>query len=204
MIGVIDYGMGNLASVCNALRAVGAECDIVATPERLEQCDKAILPGVGAFGDAMDSLRELNMDAAIRRFALEEKRPFLGICLGMQLLYDQSCEFGMHEGLHLVPGQVLALSDHTQGLRIPNIGWCQTRRVRESQLIAGLEEKDMCFYFVHSFFCRCDDPELVVATLDYGTPCDAIVKRGNIFACQFHPEKSQASGLSILKHFAEI
>ncbi|MEF2230681.1 MAG: imidazole glycerol phosphate synthase subunit HisH [Pseudodesulfovibrio sp.] len=204
MIGIIDYGMGNLASVRNALESLGAECRIVATPEALAEVDKAILPGVGAFGDAMRSLDGSGLSEAIREFALEWKRPFLGICLGMQLVLDESFEFGRHIGLGLVPGVVLPLDDYVGNLRVPNIGWCPTARVGRSLLTRGLEDRELCFYFVHSFFCRLEDRGKVTCVLHYGTECDVIVESDNVFACQFHPEKSQASGLKILSNFKEI
>lgn len=204
MIGIIDYGMGNLASVQNALSSIGVVSTIISTPEELANTDKAILPGVGAFGDAMETLDAKGLSDAIRSFALQQKKPFLGICLGMQLMYDESCEFGSHNGLGLIKGKVLPLAKHTQGLSIPNIGWCQTNRHGESRLISQLTDNELCFYYVHSFFCRAEDRDIVTGSLSYGTECDAIIETNNIFACQFHPEKSQASGISILKNFAEI
>jgi glutamine amidotransferase len=204
MIGIIDYGMGNLASVRNALDSINVENEIVATPDRLMEMDKAILPGVGAFGDAMATLNQKGLSNAIRHVALEQKKPFMGICLGMQLMYDESCEFGHNKGLGLIAGKVLPLADHAQELSAPNIGWCQTVRHGDSRLIHDLKDTKLCFYFVHSFFCRAEDRTTVTCTLDYGTECDAIIEKQNLFGCQFHPEKSQTSGISILKHFAEL
>ena len=204
MIGIIDYGMGNLASVSNALNSIDAENVIVSTPEELAAMDKAILPGVGAFGDAMASLKERGLFDAIRSFALTDKKPFMGICLGMQLMYNESCEFGYHQGLGLIEGKVLPLGDFTSTLSVPNIGWCQTGRGTPSRLIHALDDSALCFYFVHSFFCRAEDRSIVTCILDYGTKCDAIIEKDNLFACQFHPEKSQASGIEIVKKFAWI
>ncbi|QJB58057.1 imidazole glycerol phosphate synthase subunit HisH [Pseudodesulfovibrio sp. zrk46] len=204
MIGIIDYGMGNLASVRNALNSIGAECNIVSTPEELSQSDKAVLPGVGAFGDAMKTLNSKGFTEVIRSFSLDDKKPIMGICLGMQLMYEESAEFGPHPGLGLVEGKVLPLAEYIQDLSIPNIGWCQTERSGDSRLIQNLTDQQLCFYYVHSFFCRAEDRSVVTATLDYGTTCDAIIEKENIFACQFHPEKSQASGIEILKKFVEL
>lgn len=204
MISIIDYGMGNLASVRNAFESIGSACRVITTPEELEATDKAILPGVGAFGDAMSRLNESGLSDAIRRFSLIEKKPFLGICLGMQLLFDSSSEFGEHAGLGLLTGEVLPFTDYVKKLSIPNIGWCQIQRPRESTLTRGLTDQELCFYFVHSFFCRAKDQTQVTGTLEYETQCDVIVETDNIFACQFHPEKSQASGIKILQNFTEI
>jgi len=204
MIGIIDYGMGNLASVRNALDSIGKTSALVSHPGELAAMDKAILPGVGAFGDAMATLDAKGLSDAIREFALKQQKPFLGICLGMQLMYDKSHEFGTNAGLGLIQGEVLPLQEHTSELRVPNIGWCQSNRKKESRLIHNLDDNALCFYFVHSFFCQAHDRSIVTCTLDYGTECDAIIERGNLFACQFHPEKSQASGLEILKNFGEL
>lgn len=204
MIGIIDYGMGNLASVSNALNSINEANTIVSTPEELGAVEKAILPGVGAFGDAMASLNAKGLSDAIREFTLKDQKPLMGICLGMQLLYDESCEFGCHAGLGLIKGKVLPLATHTSDLFVPNIGWCKTISHGESRLIHTLSDEALCFYFVHSFFCRADDRSIVTCTLDYGTECDAIIEKDNIFACQFHPEKSQTSGIEILKQFAEL
>lgn len=204
MIGIIDYGMGNLASVSNALNSIGVASTIVSDPESLLKQDKAILPGVGAFGDAMSTLDSSGLSDAIRQFALTDGKPFMGICLGMQLMYEESCEFGTHKGLGLVEGQVLSLAEHTQDLFVPNIGWCQTNRHGTSRLVQELTEQELCFYFVHSYFCKANDRDIVTLSLDYGTVCDATIEKDNIFACQFHPEKSQASGISILKNFSEL
>lgn len=204
MIGIIDYGMGNLASVSNALNSIDVDNCIVSTPDELLGIEKAILPGVGAFGDAMATLDGKGLSDAIRQFALQEKKPIMGICLGMQLFYEESCEFGCHKGLGLVQGKVLSLADYTENLSIPNIGWCQTKRHGSSQLIHDLEDQALCFYYVHSYFCRADNRSIVSGSLDYGTECDAIIEADTIFACQFHPEKSHASGITILKHFSEL
>ncbi|MBG0789052.1 MAG: imidazole glycerol phosphate synthase subunit HisH [Desulfovibrionaceae bacterium] len=204
MIGIIDYGMGNLASVSNALNSINTENRIISTPAELAGVDKAILPGVGAFGDAMASLNDRRLSDAIRTFVLTDEKPFMGICLGMQLMYDESSEFGCHQGLGLIPGKVLPLGDFTSTLSVPNIGWCQTERGTPSRLIHRLDDQALCFYFVHSFFCRAEDRSIVTCTLDYGIECDAVIEKDSIFACQFHPEKSQASGIEILKNFAGI
>lgn len=204
MIGIIDYGMGNLASVQNALNAIGCESHIISDPKGLKSADKAILPGVGAFGDAMSRLNENGMSDAIKQFTQIDRKPFLGICLGMQLLFDGSQEFGTWEGLGLVPGNVLPLAEYTTNLSIPNIGWSQIQRPKESILTRGLTDEALCYYFVHSFFCQSNKREQVTGTLEYGVTCDVIVEADNIFACQFHPEKSQSSGIRILKNFSEI
>jgi glutamine amidotransferase len=204
MIAIIDYTMGNLASVGNALHAIGTRSRVVSDPDDLLSFDKAILPGVGAFGDAMRHLNNSGMADAIRHFVKADGKSVLGICLGMQLLFEESSEFGTHAGLGLVEGRVLSLQEHVSALNVPNTGWCRIERHGRSRLTRGIEDEDLCFYFVHSFFCRAADRQAVTGVLHYGTPCDVIVEQDNVYACQFHPEKSQAPGLSILRNFVEL
>ncbi len=202
MLAVIDYGAGNLRSVLHALRTLGVqELQLVRQPAELQGAHRIILPGVGAFGAGMHILRERGLVAPIREAALAGT-PFLGICLGMQFLFDSSDEMGDHEGLHLLPGRVTRFTDQP-GLKIPHMGWNQLTPVRQSPLLTGLQH-DAYAYFVHSYYCAPQDPADVLLTCDYGGPFCAAVSRGNIFGVQFHPEKSQHTGLRLLANFLEM
>lgn len=201
-IAIVDYGCGNLTSVHNAFKYLGYACRIESNSDRLMDYSHLVIPGVGAFGWAMQQLRDSGMAEAIVGFSGTGK-PMLGICLGMQLLLSSSVEHGRHDGLNIIRGDVLSLASCAQGVRIPNIGWCKVNRKEGSVLLRGIESKELCFYFVHSYFCKLHDAKNVYGTLNYGTLCDVIVESGNVFGCQFHPEKSQSSGLAILKNFVE-
>lgn len=201
MIGIVDYGMGNVRSVRDALEYLGEEVEITADPARLAAADRLILPGVGAFGDAMANLEVRGLPAVLREEVIEKRKPFLGICLGLQLLAETSCEHGEHRGLGWIDGDVVRF-DVDPSLKIPHMGWNDLQRRVDHPLLAGLDESQLCFYFVHSFYLDCRDRDAVVATCDYGTPFAAMVARDNIAAMQFHPEKSQDSGIHILKNFA--
>lgn len=203
MIGIVDYGVGNLASVRNALDYLGIENILVSTPSQFDQVQRLILPGVGAFGQAMEQLNSTGMAEALKGYA-DSGRPLLGICLGMQLLLSSSSEMGNHAGLNLVEGTVLRLAENDSSLRVPNIGWCRVRRNGESRLLHGIEDENLCFYFVHSYYCRLKSEIHAVGMLDYGTECHVVFESDNLYGCQFHPEKSQKSGLSLLKNFAGI
>lgn len=202
MIAVIDYGVGNLFSLQSSLHAVGAEALVTADEKLLRQADKILLPGVGAFEDAASKLRDTGLAALVKELAGEGK-PLLGICLGMQLLFEKSYEYGEHEGLGLIRGVVRPIAEKIpDGLKIPHIGWNALRMKKESPLFSGIREGD-CVYFVHSFYAdNCE--ESVIATAEYGAELTAAVQRGNVYGCQFHPEKSGAVGLSILHAFAEL
>lgn len=201
MIAVIDYGVGNLFSLASSLRHIGQEVLVTGDPDALRSADRLILPGVGAFGDAAKKLRETGLGGALIAEAKRGK-PVMGICLGMQLLLTKSFEFGEHEGLGLIPGEVRALSETVDpALKIPHIGWNPLTLTRPSALFRDVRNGD-AVYFVHSFQgTRCEADTL--ALTEYSAPVTAAVGRGNVVGCQFHPEKSGRVGLNILKAFAE-
>ena len=199
MIAIIDYKAGNLFSVQNALNFLGIENEITADPKKLSEADGIILPGVGAFPKAKQSLDEKGLTALIGE--LVKTKPLLGICLGFQLLFDYSTEFGKTEGLKLIPGYVDAVDDHEQALKIPHMGWNRLTVHQPSPILGELQNGDNV-YFVHSYRAFTDEKYLVTTT-DYGDKIPAMVQNGNVYGCQFHPEKSGDLGLSILKAFAE-
>lgn len=201
MIAIIDYNAGNLKSVEKALNSMGQECVITRDFKEIEQADRVILPGVGAFGDAMDQLKKYELDKVIREVAAENK-PFLGICLGLQLLFEGSEESQGVEGLHILDGQILRIPDQ-EGLKIPHIGWNSLKLSNDGRLFKGIAQ-DAYVYFVHSYYLKAKEPDIVKATTEYSTCIHASVEKGNVFACQFHPEKSSTVGLEILKNFTEI
>ena len=200
MIGIIDYGVGNLFSLCSSCEAIGEEAFVSGDPAELAKADRLILPGVGAFEDAAKKLRDTGMADFARTQGLEGK-PLLGICLGMQLLFERSYEYGRHEGLGLLKGQVVPMEGKLPAdLKIPHMGW-NALEVKGGTLLDGLDGQYV--YFVHSFFAEdCDDS--LAAVTEYGIPITAAVEQGNIYGCQFHPEKSGNVGLSILRKFAEV
>lgn len=200
MIAIVDYGMGNLRSLRNALDYVGLEVEVVTEATAITDAKHVILPGVGAFGRAMENLRARGFVEPLRAHA-RAGRPLLGICLGMQLLASRSFEFGDHEGLDLVPGTVIPF-EPSQAFPVPHVGWNDVRFSKKHPAFANAK-KDVDYYFVHSFHFVADDPADVIATSDYGPPFTAIVGRGSILGTQFHPEKSQAGGLALLEGFAE-
>jgi len=200
MIGIIDYGMGNLLSVFNAFYYSGAEVKICHEPGEIEQCAKIVLPGVGAFEDCMGNLHKLNFIEALNDFAFIKKRPVLGICLGIQAMARKSYEFGEHTGLGWFDAEVVRITPADPALRVPHVGWNGIRYRHDSPLLAGLPEHPD-FYFVHSYFMKCKDSDDVDATVEYGGAYTAAVRKGNIFATQFHPEKSQDYGLKIIDNF---
>ena len=202
MIAIIDYGVGNLFSLRSSLGMIGAEPVVTGDAQALSQADKLILPGVGAFGDAREKLALTGLDTALLEQAARGK-PILGICLGMQMLFDRSLEFGEHEGLHLIPGSVVPMAPRLPaGLKVPHIGWNALKKTREHPLLEGVHEGDSV-YFVHSFFAT-DCEESTLATAEYGIDLTAAVARGNVIGCQFHPEKSGQVGLDILRVFCEM
>jgi len=202
MIAIIDYGVGNLFSLESSFAAIGAEVTVTSDPAVLKAADKLLLPGVGAFGDAAEKLRSTGLDAVIRELAAAGK-PLLGICLGMQLLFEKSLEYGEHTGLGLIPGTVKPIADVIpKGLKIPHIGWNALHFHRDCPLFKELREGE-CVYFVHSFYAA-DCADAVTATAEYGAELTAAVAKGNVYGCQFHPEKSGSTGLKILKAFAEL
>lgn len=201
MIAIIDYGMGNLFSLSSSLKSLGYEVEITADPERLRAADKLFLPGVGAFRDAQERLFSTGLADVIRGLAAEGK-PLMGICLGMQLLFDKSYEYGEYEGLGLIPGTVVPMEGSiAPELKIPQIGWNALRFRRPSPLFRHIREGEYV-YFVHSYYAA-ECAAYVIADTDYGAPLTAAVQNGNVFGCQFHPEKSGTVGLAILRAFCE-
>jgi imidazole glycerol-phosphate synthase subunit HisH len=197
---IIDYGMGNLRSVEKALMAVGDQAVISQDPEVVRHSDRLILPGVGAFGDAMSNLKQAGLDRAIRD-AVAEGKPLLGLCLGLELLFTESEEFGRHEGLNLIPGHVKKFED--TALRVPHVGWNQIESLRPDPLLENLPDGSY-FYFVHSFFVEPDRPEDALAWTNYGGPFCSIARHENVWGAQFHPEKSQDAGKRLLRNFLEL
>ena len=200
MIGIIDYGVGNLFSLCSSCACIGQEAFVSGDAEELAKADRLILPGVGAFEDAAKKLRDSGMAAFVREQAAQGK-PLLGICLGMQLLFEKSYEYGCHEGLGLLKGQVVPMEGKLPAnLKIPHMGW-NALQIKGGTLLNGLDGQYV--YFVHSFFAEnCEDS--LSAVTEYSIPITAAVEKGNIYGCQFHPEKSGSVGLSILRKFAEV
>jgi imidazole glycerol-phosphate synthase subunit HisH len=200
-LAILDYGMGNRRSVQKALEHAGARAAITRDPGELLAADGLVVPGVGAFPQAMANLRALGLDELIRRRA-QEGAPVLGVCLGMQLLFERSLELGDTRGLGLIPGEVTALQ--TGGLRVPHIGWNHVTWARHAALSAGLPEEGCPFYHVHSFAVRPADPAVVVGTTDYGEPFATVVSQGSVHGVQFHPEKSSRHGLEMLASFVAL
>ena len=200
MVGIVDYGMGNLLSVRNALESVGAEVTICGKPEDLGKADRIVLPGVGAFRDCMVNLREKGFIEALEEGVLRLGKPILGICLGMQAMAQKSFEGGQYTGLGWLDAEVIRLQPNDPNLRVPHVGWNEADYRSGSPLFSGLPALPE-FYFVHSYFMKCSDAEEVEATCDYGGAVTAAVRKGNIFATQFHPEKSQDYGLRFLENF---
>ena len=200
MIGIIDYGVGNLFSLCSSCKAIGEEAFVSGDASQLAKADRLILPGVGAFEDAARKLNDSGMAEFVRQQAAAGK-PLLGICLGMQLLFEKSYEYGCHQGLGLLKGQVVPMEGKLPAnLKIPHMGW-NALDIRRGTLLEGLSGQYV--YFVHSFFAEnCEDS--LSAVTEYGIPITAAVEKGSIFGCQFHPEKSGNVGLSILRKFAEV
>ncbi len=202
MIAIVDYGVGNLFSLEQSFKAIGQEVTVTADPEVLRKADKILLPGVGAFGDAAEKLRQSGLDRVVTEQAAAGK-PLMGICLGMQLLFEEGHEYGIHKGLGLIPGKVVAMAGVIpENLKIPHMGWNALKFQKESPLFSHIQEGD-CVYFVHSYYAT-DCADAVIATAEYGADLTAAVQKDNVFGCQFHPEKSGAVGLNILRAFAEM
>ncbi|MBT4865409.1 MAG: imidazole glycerol phosphate synthase subunit HisH [Planctomycetaceae bacterium] len=201
MIKIVDYGMGNLRSVQKAFEKLGVEAGICSRPEQIERADKLVLPGVGAFRDAIAHLKQQELAQPVLQH-IEADRPFLGICLGLQLLFDVSEEDGNWEGLGVTPGKVVRFEDRP-GLKIPHMGWNSLERVGPHPLLEGIPD-DAHFYFVHSYFVVPTDDSVVAARTEHGERFVSVISRGNLFATQFHPEKSQRVGLKLLQNFAEL
>lgn len=198
---IIDYGMGNLGSVQNALSFLGQRAEISSAPETILRADAFVLPGVGAFGEAMVRLRSTGLIEPLTEKVLHRKTPLLGICLGMQLLAEESFEHGYHRGLGWVPGSVRAIPP-AQGIRIPHVGWSETSLTRDHALFRNIET-GTCYYYDHSYHLECD-PSIVAAYTHYGQSMTAAICVDNIVAAQFHPEKSQRAGLKLMRNFLNI
>jgi len=202
MIAIIDYGMGNLRSVQKGFERVGAAATVTREAEVIEHAAGVVLPGVGAFGACMENLRSYGLVDVVRQ-VVERGTPFLGICLGMQLLFEESEEFGPVQGLGLLRGRVVRFRDRDDhDFRIPHMGWNQIRARQATPVLRGIAD-DAAVYFVHSYYVEPADPAVIATTTDYGGEFVSAVARDNLFACQFHPEKSQRIGLAMLKNFAE-
>jgi len=206
MIAIIDYGMGNLRSVQKGFEKIGSEAFITNDPQTVLRADRIVLPGVGAFRDCMHNLEQGGFVEPILK-VISEGRPFLGICVGMQLLFSDSVEFGLYNGLNVIPGHVLRFPDQMkvgeEKLKVPQMGWNQLNIVRRPPLFEDIDN-DSNVYFVHSYYVKPDDSRVIAATTDYGFEFCSSVWKDNVVATQFHPEKSQAIGLKILKNFAEL
>jgi glutamine amidotransferase len=201
MIAIIDYDAGNIKSVEKAIISLGETAVITRDRDTILKADKVILPGVGAFGDAMEKLKSYGLVEVINE-VVENNIPFLGICLGLQLLFESSEETPGVKGLGILKGKIVKIPDN-QGLKVPQIGWNSLKFPNQGRLFKGIKE-DSYVYFVHSYYLQADEPEIVTATTDYATLIHASVEKGNVFACQFHPEKSSDVGLKILKNFIEL
>ena len=208
MIAIVDYGMGNLRSVHKALERAGCEAQVTADPHEVRDASKIILPGVGAFRDCMHNLEESHLLEPVIR-SIEAGKPFLGICLGLQLLFEESDEFGLHKGMGALPGRVTRFPDGIQDpdtdqpYPIPHMGWNTVEITKEIPLFAGIESGSF-FYFVHSYYAIPQDPQDIAATTPYGIEFACAVQRANIHAVQFHPEKSQEKGLQLLRNFGAL
>ena len=201
MIAIIDYDAGNIKSVEKALLALGEEAVVSRDKEVILSAEKVILTGVGAFGDAMGKIRAYGLEETIKE-VIHKGTPFLGICLGLQLLFERSDETEGVKGLGILEGEILRIPDK-EGLKIPHMGWNSLKFPNKGTLFQGIEE-DSYVYFVHSYYLKAKNPEIVVATTEYSTLIDVSVEKDNVFACQFHPEKSSKVGLSILKNFIQL
>lgn len=202
MIGIINYGIGNLQSVKNSLDYLKVPNKIIGKPKELDRCSKIILPGVGAFGPAMDKLNQLGFSQKILDFAAKGK-PVLGLCLGMQLLFETSLENGQHRGLSLIKGEVLPFKNVVKNLPIPHVGWNNLKIKSNSSIFKGIDDNS-CFYFVHSFYCKPKEKSVTIASTDYGINFSAAINKDGVFGCQFHPEKSQTHGLTLLENFNKL
>jgi len=209
MIAIVDYGMGNLRSVHKALEKVGFPAIVTHDAQVIQESDGLVVPGVGAFKQAMENLQELGLVEAILEFIASGK-PFLGICLGLQLLFAESEEFGIQSGLGVFKGRVVRFPDPIPGsspakgaLKVPHMGWNTVRIKKESSFLENIPDGTH-FYFVHSYYPLPEDPEIIATTTEYGREFVSSVAQGNLFACQFHPEKSQVKGLKILKNFGHL
>jgi len=200
MIAIIDYDMGNVKSVYNAIEYIGHDSIITSDAREIDKADRIILPGVGAFGDAMNNLKKRGLVEILNKQVLEKKKPILGICLGLQLMAKSSEEHGIHRGLGWLDAEVVKFRLEKTGLKVPHVGWNNVE-VKDPILFKGLAGEQINFYFVHSFHIVCNDKKNITATCRYGIEFTSAIHKENIFATQFHPEKSQDSGLKVLENF---
>jgi glutamine amidotransferase len=200
MIAIIDYGMGNIRSLSNAVEFIGHDVTVTADPLEIRNAKQIILPGVGAFGDAIAAMREKGLDGILHREVIERGKPLLGICLGLQLLARSSEEHGFHQGLGWIDAEVVKFDPQLQ-IKIPHIGWNDIDYAAPAPLFHSLKKEERAFYFVHSYFVRCHNPADILATCRYGIDFTAAILRNNIVATQFHPEKSQDNGIQVLRNF---
>jgi imidazole glycerol-phosphate synthase subunit HisH len=205
MLGIIDYGMSNLTSVSNALKYLRIEHSVFDCPSEIDRYDRLILPGVGAFGLAMNRLYQSGFHEAILKSVSDNGSPLLGICLGMQLLFEESEEHGRHKGLGLIKGKVRNFRNVIKELPVPHVGWNTVEIEDDLSFMKKPDSNvDHCFYFVHSFYCTVEDDSVVCGKTEYGIKFDSVLEKGNIWAVQFHPEKSQSNGLQIFKEFSKL
>ena len=202
MIAIIDYGAGNIQSVYKALKFIGADCKVTSDKDEILNADGAILPGVGSFGDAMDTMTKRGIKDTIIEYT-KSCKPFLGICLGLQLLFPESEETPGVKGLDIFKGTITKIPNQNRTLKIPHMGWNNISIKQKNGIFKGIEGKPYV-YFVHSFYLKAQDKDIVAATTQYGVEIDAAVQKGNIIATQFHPEKSGEVGLKMLKNFVEM
>lgn len=201
-IAIIDYDMGNLRSVAKAFEKVGAEPVVTRDPVEISNASHVVLPGVGAFKDCMKNLTEYGLVEPVRR-NIEKGKPFLGICLGLQLLFETGMEFGEHPGLGVIKGRVVRFSTDDKTLKVPHMGWNSIDIKKDSRVLHGIEDGTY-FYFVHSYYACPDDAGVILTSTGYGIDFTSSIEKDNVTACQFHPEKSQRAGLSVLKNFSSI
>ena len=200
MIAIMDYGIGNLGSVKNAFDYLGFESHITSDINEILNADKVILPGVGAFKDAIDTFKKYGFDKVIAEL-IKKNTPILGICVGMQMLFEKDYEYGIHDGLGILKGEVVKFDSNNGEFKIPQMGWNQVHVTKENPLLKGIDGKD--FYFVHSYVICPEDESVIKAYTDYGIKVPAVIQLGNLYACQFHPEKSGEEGLKILSNFCK-
>ncbi|MBI5236235.1 MAG: imidazole glycerol phosphate synthase subunit HisH [Deltaproteobacteria bacterium] len=201
MIAIIDYDMGNLRSVAKAFERVGAKVVVTRSAKEIMAASRVVLPGVGAFRDCMANLIEYGLVEPILK-TIEAGKPFLGICLGLQLLFDESEEFGRHKGLGVIRGKVVRFEPAVR-LKVPHIGWNSAKQAKASPLLNGINDNEF-FYFVHSYYAMPEDKSVILTSTDYGGEFTSAISNNNVFACQFHPEKSQNVGLRLLENFSRI
>lgn len=202
MIAVIDYGLGNVKSVVGAIEWLGYTPCLTNSHRELADAEKLVLPGVGAFGDGMQRLRDLGLVETLTRLVLDERRPILGICLGLQLFARDSSEFGIHEGLGWIDASVVRIESGDGKLRIPHVGWSGALQIKASRLFHGIPS-DAMFYYTHSYRLECRDRDIVVGECEYGRTFVSAIEKDNVYGTQFHPEKSQKHGLSVLRNFLD-